>query len=312
MCTYNGERYLQQQLDSFLDQSRRPDELVICDDASSDATPAILEGFIARAPFPVRIVRNESNLGSTRNFVQAISLCTGDLIALSDQDDLWRRDKLRLQEAALEDATVGGVFSDGELIDEQSKPADQFLWASMGFTPAMQMQVQQGRPFDVLKKQYFVTGATLMFRSTMRSHFGDVPADWIHDAWMTWKLAIHSKLAALPVSLIGYRIHANNQVGVGTKDAAELLKKRTPKQMLELMRKECRQLQALRDEIGVTTTDRTKEAVQIIDQRMKYLGVRAAAISQARAMRPFYVLAALPQYMEFGKGWRSVLGDLAL
>src|SRR5271168_2200141 len=88
LCTYNGERFLSRQLASMLQQSRLPDELVVCDDRSTDNTIEILQDFSASAGFPVKITRNEHNLGFVANFERAIQLCQGDLIALSDQDDI--------------------------------------------------------------------------------------------------------------------------------------------------------------------------------------------------------------------------------
>src|ERR1700751_2230018 len=94
LCAYNSSRYGEEQLESIASQSRLPDEVVICDDDSVDDTPSILERFRKEAPFDVRIHRNETNLGVTRNFEKAIALCSGDIIALSDCDDVWRGDKL--------------------------------------------------------------------------------------------------------------------------------------------------------------------------------------------------------------------------
>src|SRR6185295_6827977 len=98
MCTWNGAAYLRDQLESIAAQTRLPDELIMCDDASIDGTPAIARAFAARAPFPVRLEINEATVGVRQNFTKAIAACTGDLIALSDQDDVWRPDKLRVIE----------------------------------------------------------------------------------------------------------------------------------------------------------------------------------------------------------------------
>ena len=89
MATYNGAKYLQEQLDSFLNQTRQPDELVVCDDVSTDATLEILKVFCALAPFAVHVYCSETNLGYIRNFEKALSLCSGNLVFLSDQDDVW-------------------------------------------------------------------------------------------------------------------------------------------------------------------------------------------------------------------------------
>lgn len=94
MATYNGARWLGPQLDSFATQTRRPDELVITDDGSIDDTDAVVAAFARTAPFPVRFVRNEARLGFNGNFAHAIGLTAGDVIFISDQDDVWYPDKI--------------------------------------------------------------------------------------------------------------------------------------------------------------------------------------------------------------------------
>jgi glycosyltransferase involved in cell wall biosynthesis len=94
MTAYNGAKYISEQLKSFSSQIRLPDEVVVCDDMSSDETYDILKRFSLTAPFEVIIIRNNINLGYTKNFEKAISLCTGDLIFLSDQDDIWYENKI--------------------------------------------------------------------------------------------------------------------------------------------------------------------------------------------------------------------------
>lgn len=95
MATYNGGQYLQEQLDSFIKQSRLPDELVVCDDGSTDNTVDILYEFSKFAPFKVLIVKNTENLGYSRNFGKALQLCSGDVILFSDQDDIWLSHKIK-------------------------------------------------------------------------------------------------------------------------------------------------------------------------------------------------------------------------
>ena len=94
MATYNGARYLREQLDSIARQTRLPSEIVITDDGSSDETAEIVQAFARTAPFPVRFLRNETRLKYADNFLRAASLCTGELIALCDQDDIWLEHKL--------------------------------------------------------------------------------------------------------------------------------------------------------------------------------------------------------------------------
>lgn len=94
LCTYNGESFLQQQLDSILQQELSVDEIVICDDGSTDRTISIIESYKQRYHYPTFILeQNKKNKGVRKNFEYAISLCSGDIIFLSDQDDVWQCEK---------------------------------------------------------------------------------------------------------------------------------------------------------------------------------------------------------------------------
>lgn len=120
MATCNGARFLPEQLQSFVAQERLPDELVVCDDGSSDHTMDILHAFAASAPFAVRVERNEVNLGYVRNFEKALSLCTGDIIFLSDQDDVWLPAKLgRVEAEFLADPMVMATINDMIITDAE-------------------------------------------------------------------------------------------------------------------------------------------------------------------------------------------------
>src|SRR5919109_4233023 len=107
--TFNGARYLEEQLNSIVAQTRRADEIVICDDASTDSTAEIA------ARYATRLIRNPQRLGTSRNFSQAISACTGDVIFLCDQDDVWSPKKIEVMSAAFESSAVACLFTDAQL-----------------------------------------------------------------------------------------------------------------------------------------------------------------------------------------------------
>ncbi|HEV2707708.1 MAG TPA: glycosyltransferase family 2 protein [Pyrinomonadaceae bacterium] len=219
MCTYNGARFLREQLASVAAQTRTPDELIVCDDCSQDETPQIVEAFAAEAPFDVRLQRNAANLGSTKNFEQAIRLCDGHLIALSDQDDVWLPEKLETLEAELaRRPTAGLVFSDADVVDENLRPLGFRLWQATGeanFGEAKQKLFREGMAFDVLLAGNVVTGATMAFRAEYRELLLPIPGDTslIHDGWIAMLLAAVSELAFISRPLIKYRQHAAQQLG---------------------------------------------------------------------------------------------------
>lgn len=96
LCTYNGEKYLREQLDSIAAQLLPIDEVVVCDDGSTDGTVSILREYADRRTLPIRVIGNKRQLGVTANFEKAILACTGDIIFCSDQDDIWMPDKTQV------------------------------------------------------------------------------------------------------------------------------------------------------------------------------------------------------------------------
>lgn len=104
MCTYNGEKYLRQQLDSILAQTYPIQELIVQDDCSTDTTLAILQEYEAKVPF-MQVIENTHNLGFNLNFKTACMRATTDLIAISDQDDVWMPEKSRNKCRLLETTT---------------------------------------------------------------------------------------------------------------------------------------------------------------------------------------------------------------
>lgn len=224
LCTYNGAAHLGEQLESLAAQTRLPDELVVCDDRSGDATADLVRAFAARAPFPVWLRVNERNLGSTRNFEQAVRLCGGDVIALCDQDDVWLPEKLERTEAVFRARPqVGLVFGDAEVVDDGLRPLGYRLWASYGFGARLQRRVRRGRAFDVLMLRNVVTGATMAFRSRFREPALPVPegSGRIHDGWIALVVAALAPVALLDEPLVLYRQHAAQQIGAGSPDAWE-------------------------------------------------------------------------------------------
>lgn len=221
MCTYNGAKYLAEQLESIARQSRQVDELVVCDDMSTDGTIGVLEEFAAKAPFPVRIHINEVNLGSTRNFDKCMELCRGEILVLCDQDDVWAYDKVQRQVDYLADHPGHeAVFSDAYLIDEKGQKLDHMLWDNFGFNRERQAKWKSGKAKDLLFEGYIVTGATLAVRKRALSYLSPFPVHlrpYIHDAWIALVLSLNDKIGFIPDPLLSYRVHAGQQVGFGQK-----------------------------------------------------------------------------------------------
>lgn len=229
MCTYNGESLVRDQLQSFLAQTRLPDELVVCDDRSSDGTVAIIEEFAWEAPFDVRLHVNEENLRHPRNLDRAIRLCTGELIALSDWDDVWMPEKLeRLEEAASASRDIGLIVSDAEVVDSRLQPMGFSLWQARGFGTDKQSHIARGRNEWLLKGHMNWTyGTTMALKAKYKSAVLPIPAEWHAgdtrigqeaDTWVAVIVASMARIALVPQPLIKYRQHEANESGVGRQD----------------------------------------------------------------------------------------------
>ena len=122
LCTYNGEKYITEQINSILEQSTPVDEIVICDDGSTDNTITIIEDIKQNCSTNIIINRNTQNLGVCANFELAISLCKGEVILLSDQDDIWNHDKVKTIVSWFDThPQKTAVFTDAKLITEEGK-----------------------------------------------------------------------------------------------------------------------------------------------------------------------------------------------
>jgi hypothetical protein len=221
MCTYQGEAYLQQQLESIGSQTLPPDELVICDDVSTDGTASIVDRFRPEAPFPIRFFVNQKRLGPTKNFERAILLCEGDVIFLADQDDVWHLEKLNsIMPVFLVSPEVGAVFHDADVVDGQLEPLGFSVWDAVGFTPSLQKRVAAGKAFEVLLKRNVVGGMTMAFRSNFRDLVLPLP-DWFHDCWIPLLIAAVADVAMVPQRLVRYRQHGGQEIGVAKTTLAQ-------------------------------------------------------------------------------------------
>jgi glycosyltransferase involved in cell wall biosynthesis len=307
MCTYNGGRYLAEQLRSIGEQTTPPYEIVICDDGSTDGTCEIVERFAHGAPYPVRLFRNQVTLGSTKNFEKAISFCTGDVIALCDQDDVWQREKLeRMTEAFTRDPGLGGVIADAWLIDENARRLPQSLWERRGFTSRMQTALSGKSGALLLLNKNVVTGATFIFRTHFVRLVTPIPGEWVHDAWIALLIATQARLWTLPERLISYRLHQTQQIGMTSPAWWHSLSTATGNDKGHDVL--VRRLDSLVSKFEDLPVDpRVKELAQ---QRLSFLQTRTALRQGGFVGRTLRATMTLPGYFRFSRGLFSYGRDL--
>lgn len=224
VATYNGSRYLEKQLNSIATQTMLPDEIVICDDCSTDNTIEIAESFATRMKdmVSVKIYQNKENLKFTWNFLTGVSNCTGDIIFLCDQDDEWDKRKIEVMANIMKDNT--SIFSLScafDLINEEGRPL---------FNKYSRKQKLDGSIENVSWKEFIKTtnypGMSMAIRRqvhdwVIKTVYGEVPAhDWLYNEVASKKSGMYK----VNMVLTHYRQHSNNVVGTVTDSKKESLK----------------------------------------------------------------------------------------
>jgi glycosyltransferase involved in cell wall biosynthesis len=314
LCSYNGARFVGKQLASIAGQTHPPVEIVVCDDGSVDETVTIVENFARESAVPVRIEKHSSPLGVAANFSRAIELCSGPLIALSDQDDIWEPYKLERIASAFATADGPGlVFSDASAIDAAGNSLGYNLWDAIAtpFTHSERRLVHQGRLFEVVLRHYVVTGATLAFHSRYRDLLLPIPPDALHDAWIATLIAAVAPCAIVEERLIRYRQHAAQVQGerpLGWLEQLQLARKAGAAK-LELT---ANRFQAIHDRLAAN--GRYPVSVDTLNglaEKVKHFRTRAAMIQSGRVRLPT-VLGELirGRYRRYSHPWKWPLADL--
>ena len=203
LATFNGEKYIEEQLKSFIAQTRQPDELIICDDASSDNTVAIAKLFADSAPFTVKVFINKNNIGYAQNFSQALTYCDGDIVFMSDQDDVWHTTKIeRMLTQFSGDPKLQLLIHDLEYCKEN-------------LTPIGQTKIDRMESAFNVERDY-VVGMASAIRGPFLKLCLPIPNEldvahdnWLHEcAWAVRRKSVMREVLAL------YRRHPSNATGL--------------------------------------------------------------------------------------------------
>lgn len=215
MCTYNGAGYLLQQLESLARQTRRPEEIIICDDASNDGSVVIAQTFAQKSGLNVRIHQNPSNLGYVKNFEKAIGLCTQDLIFLCDQDDLWHPQKIqKIVDVFDEEPHVGLVLHDFSWINEDNQPypGPVDTYGPMQLSAAQLPEEIKNNSIRVFMEPYprAWCGCMMAYRRCFNGIVLPIFPGKGHDDWILKILAPVTETRFIAAPLVHYRMHRQN------------------------------------------------------------------------------------------------------
>jgi len=217
LASYNGEKYIAEQIDSILNQDYQHFTLTVRDDGSTDRTLSIVTEFASRYPQKIRVLANngEKGLGASLNFGRLLDAVDGSYFMFCDQDDVWFRDKIsRSVEAITGLETQGGkdvpllVFSDLEVTDNKLNVLHPSFWELRKLDPAMAFS------YEELIANNVIAGCTILFNRAARQLALPIPANrFLHDQWIGFHVAYYGKLSFLKEPTLFYRQHEKNEMG---------------------------------------------------------------------------------------------------
>ncbi len=220
MTTYNGEKYVRKQIASLLNQTVMPDEIIICDDCSTDGTRNILQEIKEHnnSSCDIRLEMNKENLGYTENFKKAISMTKGDLIFLADQDDVWHCNKLEEMQKVMKEKKCSAVCCDFDLIDGNDNPIpdkNQYRITTFEIDRSARLVPIS---FNRLVYGNVAQGCCCCFNKEVKEKFLAIDSsELIHDHQIMFISSLLKGVWYLNEELIDYRLHQNNSVGFSKK-----------------------------------------------------------------------------------------------
>lgn len=291
LCTYNGEKYIGQQLQSLITQTYQPDEIVVCDDQSRDNTVGIVKQILENWSGKYQIIINKKNLGYKKNFQKAISLCKGKLIFLSDQDDVWDKNKIA------EILTIFNcypeiimVFHDAEIVDEKLQPISPSLWHDMKFN----YKEFKNKNYFRFTRGNVIQGAACAFRRNLFELAQPFPLEAIHDEWLALNAISNGGIYPINKRFLKYRQTDQNEIGAISENFSEKIYKwiRSTKKNIKFhyinLKRYASVWNALQDKYGESLVLGDQNAVTF----SKFLNKRENAISAKKINK-------LPNFKEY-------------
>lgn len=318
LCTHNGASFITDQIHSIYKQSVMPIQIVVSDDASKDNCVELIESIVAEWQkenqhklLELQVLRNQVPLKTTKNFEQAVLACTGDLIALCDQDDIWH--STRLAQIATEFYKYPSLLllhSNARLINSQGQVIPGSLFNTLEVKSFELEWIHKRRAFDVFLRRNLVTGATTVFRRSLLQYALPFPKEWLHDEWLAMVAAAMGGVDVVEEPLVDYRQHASNQIGARRISFVDKIRKAFSTRDHTLADR------AVKIEILLERLKQCGDLVPIpvidaLQQKLKHQHFRAN-LPNSRWARCLPVLceAFTGRYNQFGRGFHSIARDL--
>ena len=317
ICTYNGARFVAEQLTTIAEHSLLPDEIVISDDGSTDGTLQIIEqvwaSLTAEHPevsaIKIKIVQNDKPLGVVANFYQALNSCNSEFIALCDQDDIWEPSKLQtLRETFRTHPGTLLVFSDTQLVGADGVSSSTTGFEALGVSRRELRLLEDGKTLDVLLRRNVVTGAATMIRSDLLRFAGEFPDTWVHDEWLAITASLLGGVAFVNKPLTRYRQHGGNQIGLSKNSFRSNVGRLVfpGRERNEKLYSRAQTLLDIAESLEVSTN-----VIAKVSDKFHHERVRSSFSTHRPArLKPIWGEILNQRYFKFGLGAKDIIRDL--
>lgn len=293
VATYNGEKYIEQQLKSIINQTIQPNMIVVSDGKSSDKTVKICNDVLCKSGIPHKIFTSDKQLSVTENFNKALEECDCDYIFFADQDDWWYPNKVEIMIDSMKKYDACLAFSNAEITDKNLNPRNIDLWTSIRYQNTADIKVYPKNDDSFIQeliKHNIVTGMTMCITAGFRAHVLPLFDGVIHDKWISFLAAYYGPVVAVNKNLVLYRQHGDNAVGTDRSLKRSLANKKKYETKLNnwlLMIQKC--FEKISDVQRSEPVD-LEEYIGFLNKRVNY-------IQKKRNL--FFVLTFIPEYKKF-------------
>ncbi|HIX81929.1 MAG TPA: glycosyltransferase [Candidatus Erysipelatoclostridium merdavium] len=210
MATFNGQDYIKDQLNSIISQDKKVDEIIIVDDCSSDDTVKISKEILKNSKIDYKVIINSENKGVFYTFYQAIKYCTGELVFLSDQDDVWKKNKVKkILQKFKDDSEICLVFSNSLIFEKKIKKNNELMFNLLNFD-AKPDRYNENLMNELIERPV-VTGMTIALKRELLPNYEKIDF-MLHDEWLVWNYLVKGKVDWINEPLVYYRKHSKNVI----------------------------------------------------------------------------------------------------
>lgn len=305
IATYNGEKYIKEQIESIINQTVKPDKIVVSDGGSSDDTVYICESLLSTSGIEHIVLRSNFQLPVRDNFQKGLINCDSDIIFFADQDDVWNRNKLEITLQGFFNKNVCMVFTNASIVDENLKDSGESLWDSIGYKYTKGQYSYRKFSTEFLKilcKHNIVTGMCMAITRELKDFALPFTENSIHDVWLAFLSICCGDVVAISDKCVQYRQHANNVVGT-TVSVASALKHKSGYAWRVRVRQKfiCDVLERVHTVQSGKISCLLEEYKKFISKRNEFLDKREKLI---------FPITAIGMYKKYEyKYWRIILKD---